>query len=93
MALVFLDHLNLLRNVRGRAQLPVIQLALDLLHHFTGAAAGGGGGGGGGGGAVSNVISCFFGKASVKISGSKTMTPRNTNSRMNETMVVVPAWS
>ena len=56
----------------------------------TGATAGGGGGGGGGGGAVSIVISCLVGNASVKISGNNTKIPRNKNSNMKEITVVAP---
>src|SRR5258708_14815504 len=56
----------------------------------TGAAAGGGGGGGGGGGATRNVMSCCFGNASVKISGSRTRTPTSNACNTNEIAVVAP---
>src|SRR5271170_8036476 len=56
--------------------------SLWIFFTITGAAAGGGGGGGGGGGAVSIVISCLVGSASVKINGSSTKTPRNKNSKI-----------
>src|SRR5712691_8929204 len=56
---------------------------------FTGAAAGGGGGGGGGG-ATRKVINCCLGRASVKMRGSKTITPINAISRMIAKVVVRP---
>src|SRR5579864_4963385 len=56
---------------------------------FTGAAAGGGGGGGGGG-ATRNPNWTDFGRASVKISGIRTITPMIMNCSRNETIDVHP---
>src|ERR1700722_14891000 len=53
-------------------------------------AAGGGGGGGGGGGATRNVINRVRGRASVKISGTRIMTPMIMNSMMNAKSDVRP---
>ena len=63
--------------------------SLWIFFTMTGAAAGGGGGGGGGG-ATSIVISCWVGRASVKINGNKTRTPSSRISNTNDRAVVAP---
>src|SRR5208282_747556 len=67
-----------------------LMTSLCIFTTLTATAAGGGGGGGGGGGATRKVISCCLGRASVKMSGIRTIRPISAISRIIAKVVVRP---
>src|SRR5579872_7500111 len=87
-SLIISTFLGILVGVRSS---PFTMSVCTTLTTFTTAAAGGGGGGGGGGATRRNMV-VPLGKASVKISGTSTMTPMIMNSIPNETNDVQPRF-